>query len=142
MPLSLDLHCVRDVLVRAGRNPASGQSALLDLAGGIAAAIGADNQGRSLTASLDGGIELTIGPNKQQKGLRLEIRGDVDWTVKGNFHLNVTGDMVVESTAYQQIAKTDIVTHAQNQIRSALVRIVDEAPDIVHNQGLYASSPD
>lgn len=139
--LSLDLHTVRDVLLRLGKNEASGQSLLLDLAGGIAACFGKDNQGRSITAALDGGAELTIGPSKSGKALRIEFRGDVDWTVQGNFHLNVTGDYVVEATSVQTIAKTDHVTRAQNQYAVALVQHLTEAPEITHNQGLYSSNP-
>jgi hypothetical protein len=140
--LSLDVHAVQDVLLRVGKNPASGQSLLLDLAGGLVAALGKDNQGRSVTASLDGGVELTIGPSQAGKALRIEFRGDIDWTVKGNFHLHVTGDTVFESTAHQHIVKTDYVTKAQTMTQSALARITIEAPDIVHNQGLYTSNPD
>ena len=103
---------------------------------------GKDNQGRSITASLDGGVELTIGPNAQGKGLRMEIRGDVDWTVKGNFHLNVTGATVFESTSHQHIVKTDFVTQAQRQTHMSLVQHTIEAPAITHNQGLYVSDPD
>lgn len=135
--LSLDAHLVRDALLRIGKNEASGQSLLMDLAGGIAACLGRDNQGRSLTATLDGGVELVIGPSQQQKGLRLEIRGDVDWTIKGNWHVHVTGDTVMESTNFTHIVKNDLTTKAQNQFHAALSQIVQEAPDIVSNQGLY-----
>jgi len=138
--LSLDLHLVRDALLRIGRNPTSGQSLLLDLAGGIAAAVGMDTQNRSLTATLDGGVELVIGPNKQQKGLRLEIRGDVDWTIQGNWQVNVTGDIVMESTGLFQTARTDIVTKAQCQHHMALTSITHESPEILHNQGSFAGS--
>ena len=137
--LSLDLHAVRDILLRIGANPDSGQSLLLDLAGGLVAALGKDNQGRSVTASLDGGAELTIGPNAQGKGLRLEIRGDVDWTIKGNFHCHVTGDTIWESATERRIAKTDYIVTAQKIIETALTRHTTEAPDIVHNQGVYES---
>ena len=137
--LSMDVHTVRDILLRIGQNPDSGQSLLMDLAGGLVAALGKDNQGRSVTAALDGGAELTIGPNAQGRGLRLEIRGDVDWTVKGNFHMHVTGDTIWESTTHRAIAKTDYIVTAQKVIESALTRHTTEAPDIVHNQGLYSS---
>lgn len=139
--LSLDLHAVRDALVRVGKNEASGQSLLLDLAGGLVAALGKDNQGRSITAALDGGAEITIGPGKSGKALRIEFRGDVDWVIKGNYHLNVTGDYVVQATTIQTIANTDIITKAQKQTHMALAQITHEAPDIVHNQGLYVSDP-
>jgi hypothetical protein len=139
--LSLDLHMVRDALIRAGKNEASGQSLLLDLAGGLVACVGKDNQGRSITASLDGGVELTIGPSQQGKALRIEFRGDIDWTVQGNFHLNVTGDSVFESTTHTHIVKTDLTTKALNQYHVALVQHVTEGPEIVNNQGLYNSDP-
>jgi hypothetical protein len=84
-------------------------------------------------------VELTIGASKSGKGLRLEINGDVDWTVKGNFHLNITGDSVFESGSHTHIAKTDMVTKAQNQTHMALARHTTEAPDIVKNQGLFIS---
>jgi hypothetical protein len=137
--LSLDVHAVRDILLRIGSNPDSGQSLLMDLAGGIVAALGKDNQGRSITAALDGGAELTIGTNAEGKGLRLEIRGDVDWTVKGNFHMHVTGDTIWESATHRAIAKTDYIVSAQKVLEVALTRHTTEAPDIVHNQGFYES---
>jgi hypothetical protein len=139
--LSLDLHAVRDCLFRIGKNEASGQSLLLDLAGGIAAAIGKDSYGRSVTASLDGGVELVIGPNTAQKGLRLEITGDVDWVIKGHFNLACTGDMTIESSSYQVLSKTDIITKAQNQTHVALNQITHESPNMQNNQGFYASTP-
>jgi hypothetical protein len=139
--LSLDVHAVRDVLFRVGKNEASGQSVLLDLAGGIAAALGKDLQGRSVTATLDGGIELSIGANAQGKGLRLEIRGDVDWVVKGNMNLLVTGDYTVEAASIQTLAKTDIISKAQVQTHIALSEITHEAPNLQNNQGLYSSTP-
>jgi hypothetical protein len=137
--LSGDIHAVRDILLRVGKNPDSGQSLLMDLAGGLVAALGKDNQGRSITAALDGGAELTIGPNIEGKGLRLEIRGDVDWTVKGNFHCHVTGDTIWESATERRIVKTDYILTAQKIIETALTRHTTEAPDIVHNQGSYES---
>jgi hypothetical protein len=137
--LSIDLHAVRDILLRIGSNPASGQSLLLDLAGGIVLAGGMDHLGRSLTAALAGGVEMTIGQNKQQKALRLEINGDVDVTIKGNKYEHITGDYTLECATYRQITKTDHVVSAQNIIHSALTRLTDEAPDIVHNQGSFIS---
>ena len=139
--LSLDAHLVQDALLRIGQNPASGQSLLMDLAGGIVAALGKDNAGRSITAQLDGGVEMTIGMNSQGKALRIEFNGDIDWTVKGNFHLNVTGDTVFESTTHQHITKTDHTVKGQRISNFAMVRIMNEAPDIVNNQGLYVSDP-
>jgi hypothetical protein len=114
----------------------------MDLAGGLAAALGTDNQGRSLTASLDGGVELSIGRNKQNNSLQLDLDGDLNVTVKGNYHLNVTGDIVMDSAGFVQITKTDCVRKAQKIVDAALVRHTTEAPDIVHNQGLYESEPD
>jgi hypothetical protein len=137
--LSLDLHAVRDVLLRIGKNPSSGQSLLLDLDGGVVLAAGKDSQGRSLTGALDGGVELTIGQSSAKKGLRLEINGDVDLVVKGNMHQHVTGDYILECTAFRQITKTDHVVTAQKIIEAALSRHTTEAPDIVHNQGSYIS---
>lgn len=137
--LSVDLHAVRDILLRIGSNPASGQSLLLDLAGGIVLAGGVDQLGRSLTAALDGGVEMTIGQNKQKKGLRLEINGDVDMLIKGNKHEHITGDYILECTTFRQITKTDHVVTAQKIIEAAMTRHTTEAPDIVHNQGLYES---
>jgi hypothetical protein len=100
---SADIHAVRDLFVRAGKNDNVGLSATFDLAGAILAAIGADSMGRSLIAQLDGGIEATIGSNQTSsatnytKAIRLEINGDVDIVIKGNLHLNVTGDIISET---------------------------------------------
>jgi hypothetical protein len=138
--LSLDVHAVRDILLRIGANPDSGQSLLLDLAGGLVACLGKDKQGRSITAALDGGVEMTIGQNTEKKGLRLEIKGDMDITVKGNYHMHVTGDTVWESTTHMHVVKTDYITKSQKHIDMALTRHTTESPDIVHNQGLYKSS--
>jgi len=140
--LSLDLHMVRDALLRIGRNEASGQSLLLDLAGGIVAALGKDLMGRSITASLDGGVEISIGANSLGKGLRLEINGDMDMTINGNWNVNVTGDTTFESTRHTHIVKTDATMKAQNITHVALVQHTTEAPEIIHNQGLYESDPD
>jgi len=140
--LSLDAHLVQDAMLRIGKNASSGQSLLLDLAGGIAAAIGGDNQGRSLTATLDGGVELVVGPNKQGKGIRLEIHGDVDWNIYGHLQLNVSGDYILETNSHQHICKTGIITKAQNQTHVALGRMIHEAPSHVNNEGAYVSDPD
>jgi hypothetical protein len=140
--LSADLHFVRDVLLRIGANPASGQSLMLDLGGGMVLGIGKDKQGRSITASLDGGAEIVIGQNNEKKGLRLEINGDVDMTVKGNMHQHITGDYILEATTIRAIAKTDCVLTAQKIIEAALTRHTTEAPEIIHNQGLYESEED
>jgi hypothetical protein len=140
--LSLDMHLVRDMLLRVGANPESGQSLLLDLGGGMVLSVGKDKQGRSITASLDGGIEIVIGQNNEKKGIRLEVNGDVDLTVKGNMHQHITGDYVLEATTIRTIAKTDYVLTAQKVIEAALTRHTTEAPDIVNNQGLYESDED
>lgn len=134
--LSLDFHAVRDVLLRLGANPDSGQSLLMDLGGGMVLAIGKDKQSRSVTASLDGGAEITIGSNAEGKALRLELDGDVDIYIKGNLHRYVTGDIIDECTTYRQIVKTDHVTTCQKKIDVALARHTTEAPDIVNSQGL------
>ena len=137
--LSVDFHAVRDVLLRIGADEANNQSLLMDLAGGIVAWIGKDTQSRSISATLDGGVEMVIGPNQQQKGLRLEINGDVDWTIKGNFHMNITGDSVWESTTHRHNAKTDYVITSQKILEKALARHTTEAADVVHSEGLYVS---
>jgi hypothetical protein len=139
--LSVDLHAVRDILLRVGAN-ADGQSLLLDFLGGIVAALGADTYGRSITAALAGGAEITIQPNKQGKALRLEINGDIDITHKGNLQYLCTGDFITECTTLRHITQTDEVRSAQKIIHSALTRCTIEAPDIVHNQGLYQSDED
>ena len=82
---------------------------------------------------------MTIGQNKQKKGLRLEINGDVDMLIKGNMHQHITGDYVVECATFRQITKTDHIVTAQKIIEAAMTRHTTEAPDIVHNQGLYQS---
>jgi hypothetical protein len=131
------MHLVRDALVRVGKNTDSGQSLLMDLAGGIVAAVGKDNLGRSITAALDGGVELTIGPSLANPGkaLRIEFNGDVDWTVKGAFHLNCTGDMVLEGTNIHHIAKCDMLASAQNIGQYATVQHTVESPNPVVTQG-------
>jgi len=139
--LSLDLHSTRDILVRVGANPVSGQSILLDTDGGLVAVIGTDKQGRSVTASLLGGCEITIKPNKQGKALRIELEGDIDITHKGNFQYQCTGDWITECTAWRHITKTDKIFTQQKSIEASLVRHTIEAPDIVHNQGSQVPVP-
>jgi hypothetical protein len=133
--LSLDVHAVRDILLRVGSNPASGQSILLDTAGGLVVALGKDAQGRSITGTFDGGIEVVIRPNQQGKAIRLEIQGDIDLTHKGNLAFHSTGDWITECTAWRHITKTDRVFTQQKSIDASLVRATIEAPDIVMNQG-------
>ena len=139
MGLSLDVHANRDVLLRLGQNPDSGQSLLIDLAGGVVLAFGKDSQGRSITGQFDGGVEVTLKPNTQGKALRLEIQGDVDITHKGNLHWHSTGDWITECSTWRHATKTDIIFTAQKIQQVALARHTTEAPDIVHNQGLYES---
>lgn len=138
--LSIDFHTVRDILIRAGKDAVDGQSLLMDLAGGLVAYIGEDVKGRSLVATLQGGVELSIGANKQGNGLQLNIEGNVNMTVHGNYNVNVTGDYSVEANSISEISHTDTVRKAQKVVNMALARITNEAPDIVNNQGLYASN--
>jgi hypothetical protein len=137
--LSLELHTVRDMLVRVGGNPTSGQSILIDTDGGLVATLGADKQGRSITASLDGGAVITIQPNKIGKALQIELVGDIDVVHKGNLHWQTTGDWITECTTWRHVTKTDRIFTDQKSIEASLVRHTTEAPDIVHNQGLYQS---
>jgi hypothetical protein len=136
---SLDLHAVRDILLRVGANPDSKQSILIDTAGGLVFDLGTDNYGRSITAALEGGVEITIKGNKQGKAIRLMIQGDIDVTHQGNLNWLSTGDWTTECTSWRHITKTDRVFTQQKAISSSLVRDTTEAPDIVHNQGLYLS---
>jgi hypothetical protein len=136
---SLDLHAVRDILLRVGANPDSKQSILIDTAGGLVFDLGTDNQGRSITAALEGGVEITIKANKQGKALRLMIDGDIDVSHRGNLNYYCSGDAVLEYTSRRQIVKTDNIETQQKKISASLVRDTTEAPDIVNNQGLYSS---
>lgn len=137
--LSLDFHAVRDIFLRVGKNELTYQSVMMDLAGGLAAFMGKDKQGRSISATLDGGVEMVIGRNNQKKSLRIEFNGDVDWAINGNFQVHVTGDSVFESTSHRQITKTDYILTADKVIESARTRHTTESVDIVNNQGLYSS---
>jgi len=125
--LSGDIHAVRDILLRIGSNPQNGQSLLLDTQGGIVMAVGKDQQDRSLTAAFDGGIEATVG-NTKGKGIKLEINGDVDLGIKGNLHLNVTGDIFVEGVRISNIAKLMMVNKSVVKIEKMLVAHNIEAP--------------
>lgn len=134
--LSADIHTVRDVLFRIGKNAQNGQSLLMDLDGGIVAAIGKDLKGRSLTASLDGGIEATIGSiTSTPKAVRLEMNGDVDITINGNLHLNVTGDIIVDGVRILQTAKIGIVNKSLVIVNAANVAMLESAPQRQFNQG-------
>lgn len=139
--LSLDLHSTRDMLVRAGANPISGQSILIDTDGGVVATIGRDKQGRSLTATLFGGCEISIRANNQGKALRIELIGDIDITHKGNLQVNTTGDWVTEQTTWRNITKTDRIFTQQKSIDASLTRSTIEAPEIIHNQGSQVPAP-
>lgn len=140
--LSGDIHAVRDILLRVGANPQNGQSILMDLAGGIVAAVGKDLQGRSLAGAFDGGIEWTVGQlNEKGKSARLEFNGDVDVFIRGNLHLNVTGDIIVESLRTCNVAKLMHVTKSTVIAQGAKVAHITEGLEIVHNQGLYTSAP-
>jgi hypothetical protein len=137
---SLDLHACEDIFARVGRNSLSGQSLTLDCGGGILAAIGMDNKKRSLTMAMDGGIEATIGPAASGYGLQVEITGDVAVVVKGNYTLHATGDVVFEANGNMfSIAKFEHIIKGLNIREGAMVQHVTEAPDIVHNQGLFSS---
>lgn len=136
---SFDLHAVRDVLLRLGANPDSGQSLLIDSAGGIVLSLGKDKQGRSITGTLDGAIEITIRPNTGQRAIQLQVIGDIDVTHQGNLNWLSTGDWITEQTSWRNITKTDRVFTQQKAISSSLTRDTTEAPDIIHNQGLYDS---
>jgi len=137
--LSLDIHAVRDILLRAGANPESGVSVSIDLGGGLVAMISKDNKGRSITATLDGGGEIVIGTNNEGRSLQLELNGDVNIVCKGNWHQYVTGDYYIESTNKTEVTKVENVIKAMNIRQAAMVQHVTEAPDIVNNQGLYKS---
>jgi len=136
---SLDLHAVRDILLRVGANPDSQQSILIDTAGGLVFDLGTDTYGRSVTGALEGGVEITIKANKQGKAIRLQIDGDIDITHSGNLQYYCSGDVITEATARREITKTDKVETQQKKISASLVRDTTEAPDIVNNQGLYVS---
>jgi len=139
--LSFDFHSTRDMIVRVGKNPGSGQSILIDSAGGLVATIGKDNQGRSLTASFDGGVQITIAANNSGKALQIELLGDVDVVHKGNLQYLCTGDFVTECTTWNHISKTDTIFTQQKLVQASLTRHTIEAPDIVHNQGSQVPSP-
>jgi hypothetical protein len=137
--LSLDVHAVRDILLRIGKNPDSGQSLAIDLGGGMVAYLGKDKQSRSITASLDGGAEITIKANTDGHALQLEIDGNVNIYCKGHWHQVVTGDYYVESNNSTAITNIEHIVKATNIRESAGVQHVTEAIDIVNNQGLYKS---
>ena len=123
--LSLDLHAVRDILLRVGKNPDSGQSILLDTNGGIVLALGKDEQGRSITGQLDGAIEITIRPNAQQKAIRLSILGDIDISHKGHLQYECSGDWVTTCNSHRHVTKTDDIKTTLNTYNVALSTITE-----------------
>ena len=141
--LSADIHAVRDIFIRVGKNRLMDQSILLDLEGGIVGIVGKDKKGRSLTGSLMGGIELTIGANSEGRGVQLEVLGDVNMAVKGNYHVHATGSITFDSMKDIFIlSKGEAITKAVNIRQRALVQHVSEAPDVVHQQGGHPETGD
>lgn len=143
MGLSADIHLVRDLLLRIGSN--KGVSAGLDLDGAIVAAVGKDQLGRSLVATFDGGIEASIGssnPSAGGRGLKLEIDGDVDIAIKGNLHLNVTGEIITEARSRLAVVKGSDMVKAIMIQKFANAFITHEAPRIQNNEIYYVSQPD
>ena len=140
--LSLDCHAVQDILLRAGANTASGQSMLIDLAGGLVVALGKDKQGRSITGAFDGGVEITINPNTQGRALRLEIDGDIDVAHHGNLNWVSTGDWTTEQTTWRNISMTDRIFTQQKTIEMSLARHTIETPDMIHNEGTQIPAVD
>lgn len=132
--LSLDVHAVRDILLRAGANEESGVSLALDLGGGLVAWIGKDKKGRSITASLDGGAEITISANNEGRALQIEFAGDVNAYCRGNWHQKISGDYYLEATNIFETALINNVTRALNIRNGATVQISNEAPDIANSQ--------
>lgn len=137
--LSLDVHAVRDILLRVGSNPDSGQSLAIDLGGGMVAYLGKDKQSRSITATLEGGAEISISANNEGNALQLEINGNVNIYCKGNWTQVISGDYYIESNNHTEITNIENVTKAMNIRQSAMVQHVSEGIDIVHNQGAYKS---
>jgi len=138
--LSFDLHTVQDVLLRLGKNLTSGQSLLMDLAGGLVVALGKDNQGRSVTAALDGGIEITILPNAAGKAMRLNIIGDVDISHQGHLQYNCTGDIITHCDTYCSIAKTDRFLKQTNLFSKTNAQVVNESPTTGNQEGFRTPS--
>lgn len=137
--LSLDVHAVRDILLRVGSNPDSGQSLAIDLGGGMVAYLGKDKQSRSITATLEGGAEITISSNNEGNALQLEMNGNVNIYCKGNWTQVISGDYYIESNNHTEVTNIENVTKAMNIRQSAMVQHVTEGVDLVHNQGGYKS---
>ncbi len=137
--LSMDLHAVRDILLRIGKNIKTGQSCLLDTNGGLVLFLGKDMVGRSITGTLDGGIELAVGSNSNGQALQLEIIGDANVVVKGNLQHYVTGDYVLDvNGSIFMSSKKDFITKAVNHRDLSLVQTTREAPDVTDQQGGFA----
>ena len=134
--LSFDLHAVRDIFLRVGKNQLSGQSILIDLDGGIVGIVGQDKAGRSLAASMLGGIELTIGSSANGQAINLDILGDVKMVVQGNYDVYATGDITfnaegnINTNAHKSIINKSVRHH-----NLALTQHVTECGDIVAQQG-------
>ena len=138
--LSADVHAVKDILLRVGKNNLSDYSILLDLEGGVIGIVGKDKKGRSLVSTFKGGIEMSIGSNDNGQAMALEVIGDVNWAIRGNWHVHCTGDIVFDSmSSIYNLAKRNHVTKGTNLYASALTKIVQEAPDMPKNQGFSAS---
>ena len=132
---SADLHFVRDILLRIGKNEVSQQSLTMDLDGGMVMSVGMDTQKRSFTFSADGGAEIVIGANSQNRGLQLEINGDVNMFVKGNWHQTISGDYVVECTNKLSVTKVNSIETCQNKRVAALGSCVTESPVLGNLEG-------
>lgn len=137
--LSGDLHLVRDLLLRIGANPDSGQSLLLDLGGGMVLGIGKDKKGRSITASLDGGAEIVINKNDKGDALQLDIKGNVVQAVDGNYTIAATGDIILAAnrSVLIQSQTGPVVIKAMKVLVKSLTGIIQEAIEFVSNQGGY-----
>ena len=139
--LSGDIHAVRDIFLRIGKNKLSDYSLLLDLEGGIVGIVGKDKKGRSLTSTFLGGVEISIGAAANGQAMALEVVGDVNWAIQGNWHVHCTGDIVFDAMkGIYTLAKDNISMKGTNIHQSALVKLVTEAPDLPHNQG-FTSAP-
>ena len=134
--LSLDFHAVRDLLVRVGANEASGQSILIDTAGGLVVGLGADELGNSLTATFDGGVSIVIKPNKAGQALAIELEGDINIAHKGNFQYMCTGDWVTQCATWNHNTFTDRIFKQQNGFDMSLAVHHTEAVDTAKHEGL------
>ncbi len=136
--LSLDVHAVRDIFLRVGKNKLMDQSILIDVEGGVVGIIGKDQMGRSLTSTLQGGVEMTIGSNSAKRAVQLMIIGDVNWAIQGNWHVHSTGSIVFDADkSIHSIAHEENIMKGVNIRQTALVQHVSEAPDVVHHQGAH-----